>query len=526
LPFAASIAQREESPTVDARLINGYLEQGEDKTLYAYRRPGVTVFQAGDGARGGRGCFNWKGDVYEIFGNRFYKNGTFTGFTTTDNGKLFSFSSALGATPKLFMHNGSFGYNWDGANLVTLVAPSTITVTGNVTLGSSVVTSVSPNTTGLTAQTGIVGNGGVPAGSYIVSVDSSSQFTMNALATASLTGVTFTCTTPGFPTPLVPGVAYLDSTTYVMNSSARIYGSQINDTSTTGWDATNNLIAQIEPDGGVCLAKQLVYVVAFKEWSTEFFYDADQPAGSPLGTVQGNKISQGCRAAGSVAESEGALLWIATTRQGNVSVWMIDAARGTQISREPVERLLQDADFTTTWAYAIHISGHRFYVVTVKNANLTLVYDLTTQEWYRWTDPSGNYLPFVSATFGANQTILLQHESNGGMYQMSALQYTDAGAIIPWDLYTPNWDGGTRTKKVLMRMDFISDQTPGTILQVRRSDDDYHSWSNYRTVDLGKKRPHLRDCGTFRRRAYHFSNRTSTFLRIQAVELEVLQSSS
>ena len=77
-----------------------------------------------------------------------------------------------------------------------------------------------------------------------------------------------------FPTTFVKGWAYLDGTTYVARPDAGIQGDALNDPQT--WDPLNVIIAQIEPDKGVGLAKQLVYVVIFKQWSTEIYYDGVQ----------------------------------------------------------------------------------------------------------------------------------------------------------------------------------------------------------------------------------------------------------
>ncbi len=88
------------------------------------------------------------------------------------------------------------------------------------------------------------------------------------------------------------------------------------------------------------------------------------------------------------------------------------------------------------------------------------------------------------------------------------------------DIYTPNFDANVRRNKQLSAMEFIGDQTPGSILEVSNSDDDYQTWSNFRLVDLSYKRPRLINCGTFRRRAYNFRHRSNTPLRLQAVELQ------
>jgi hypothetical protein len=84
-----------------------------------------------------------------------------------------------------------------------------------------------------------------------------------------------------FPTTCVKGWAYLDGTTYVMDANASIRGcATINDP--TDWsDVLNRITAQIEADGGVFLSHQLVYVIALSQWSTEVFYDALNPTGSP-----------------------------------------------------------------------------------------------------------------------------------------------------------------------------------------------------------------------------------------------------
>ena len=75
--------------------------------------------------------------------------------------------------------------------------------------------------------------------------------------------------------------------------------------------------------------------------------------------------------------------------------------------------------------------------------------------------------------------------------------------------------------KYLHSMDFVADQTAGSTLMVRKTDDDYQTWSNPRMVDLGTHRPRLISNGSFRRRAYHFRHACNTALRIKAVELQL-----
>lgn len=327
-----------------------------------------------------------------------------------------------------------------------------------------------------------------------------------------------------FPaTGLVKGWAYLDGTTYVMNTAANIRGCTNLNAPTVWTDVLNTITAQIEPDKGVFLSKQLVYVVAFKQWSTEVFYDAQNASGSPLGPVQGAKINYGCAAADSVQEMDGVLFWIATNRSSATQVVMMDSLKVQVVSTKPIERLLGEADFSAVYSFGIKYEGHRFYGFTLKNNNITLVYDMTDQMWSQWTDPDGNYFKIVSSTFNSATGRILQHESNGKTYLMDSAYHTDDGSIITTDIYTPNFDGGTRRGKQLNIMKFVGDKTTGSVLQVRSNDYDYDAakWTNFRYVDLGFSDPILPSNGSFKRRAYHFRHQSNTRFRIQAVELQM-----
>jgi hypothetical protein len=326
-----------------------------------------------------------------------------------------------------------------------------------------------------------------------------------------------------FPATVVKGWAYLDGTTYVMDSKASIRGCTTLNAPTVWTDILNAIIAQIEPDAGVALAKQLVYVIAFKQWTTEVFYDAANPTGSPLGPVQGAKINHGCVNADSVQELDGALLWIGTNRSSSAQVFMMEGLKVQVVSTKPIERILDGADFTTVYTLGIKYEGHRFYVITLKNSNITLVYDMTDGLWAQWTDSAGNYFPIVSSTYTTTTGRILQHETNGKTYAFDDTYYTDDGAVITVDLYTPNFDGGVRRKKQLNQMRFVGDKTAGSVLQVRVNDYDFDAknWTNFRKVDMGVDSPLLSNCGSFRRRAHHFRHQSNTSLRIQAIELQM-----
>ena len=324
-----------------------------------------------------------------------------------------------------------------------------------------------------------------------------------------------------FPASFCKGWAYVDGTTYVLRPDAGIQGDDINTPS--DWDPLNVIIAQISPDKGMAMAKQLVYAIALKQWSSEVFYDAGNAVGSPLGPVQGARVSFGCVTAESVQSIDDILVWVTTNQSGSVQVVKMEGLKAEIISTDPIERLLDKADFTTTYSLQFKNIGHRFYILTLVVTNITLVYDLDQRMWHQWTDKDGNYFPFVAGTYNSSLQHIFQHATNGKLYLMDETYYTDAGDVITVDIVTPNFDAGTNRRKQLTMMKFIADQVDGSVLQVRKNDNDYatDTWSNFREVDLSKQQPVLPNNGTFVRRAYQLRHQKQTFFRIEAIELQL-----
>ena len=69
-----------------------------------------------------------------------------------------------------------------------------------------------------------------------------------------------------------------------MDSRGAIYQSALENAAS--WSSLEFIGTQIEPDAGVYLAKLNNYLAAFKQYNTEFFYDAGNSSGSILSPVQ------------------------------------------------------------------------------------------------------------------------------------------------------------------------------------------------------------------------------------------------
>jgi len=326
-----------------------------------------------------------------------------------------------------------------------------------------------------------------------------------------------------YPAETVKGFAYLNGPLYVTQPQAVVWGSAVNSVDQPGdWDPLNFIRAQIEPDDAVFTSKQLVYVVVLKQWSTEYFFDAGNAVGSPLGPVQGMKVHYGCASADSVQKIDDVLIFLSVNQTASFQVSMLNQGSFKVVSTPPIDRLLKGIDTSIIYSWQIKLNGHSFYVITFKNSNLTLAYDIVQELWFQWTDPNGNYFPIVSSSYDSSERHILQHESDGRLYYMDSNIYKDLSYPIVVDIITPIFDGGTYRRKFLNVMKFVADQQVGGVLQVRHNDDDYKptKWSQWRNVDLSQKTPMLTKCGTFNKRAYQFRFTQDLPFRISAVELQ------
>lgn len=186
-----------------------------------------------------------------------------------------------------------------------------------------------------------------------------------------------------YPASTVPGVVYLDATIYVMNSKGIIFGSDLN--APTVWSALNFITANAEADAAVVLARQLNYVVAFKQFSTEFFYDAANAVGSPLGKVLNALLEIGCAQAYSLAFADNTIYFAANSRQKGRSIMKMEGYTPHLISTPYVDRILNADDMDEVYAFVVKTNGHFFYVLTLVTSAITLIYDEASQKWHTWT---------------------------------------------------------------------------------------------------------------------------------------------
>lgn len=430
----------------------------------------------------------------------------------------------------------------------------------------------------------------------IASIVDGDTFTYAVTGTPA-TPATGTITVYGGKTT-VPGIVFLDGYFFVMTDKGVIHNSALGDG--TSWNALDFVTAAEEPGAGVALGKSANYLVAFKEWNTEPFYDAGNATGSPVSPVKSMSTRVGCASGSSLVDVDDKLIWISQTKDKGRSVHVMQGLQQqTPVATSDVERVLELDDLANVSAYGLRIAGHVLYVLTLHTSAITLVYDLTSGVWYQWTSltadtplsvssmtRSGTTITVVTSTAhgrsdgdpvlfaGADQsdyngrfnvavmdsthltfqvtssqattatgTItattyteghfaftkhvycsgrhLLLHESNGHLYEFTDEVASDALAPIDLHCRTGKVDNGTNTPKRLALLDVIGHKTPNGLALVRWTDDDYTSWSTYRSVDLEQERSQLRRCGDFSRRAFELRYTGDAKVTLGALELDV-----
>lgn len=237
--------------------------------------------------------------------------------------------------------------------------------------------------------------------------------------TSSGTTATAHVESQGYPGATVAGVVNLDGSYYVMKADATIYGSELQDP--FNWNALDFINAEVELDGGVAIAKYLNYILAFGQWTTEVFEDAGvaYPA-SPLLRVQNAFMALGCAHARSIAFADGSVIWMgqmresATAASAGRSIFSMQGFQAKPISTPFVDRILNAATFpleTDVRSFTFKHNGHTFYVLTLIQSDITLVYDFVTGLWHQWTSETVRAPQSITGiTLGADGMTATVHE--------------------------------------------------------------------------------------------------------------------
>lgn len=329
-----------------------------------------------------------------------------------------------------------------------------------------------------------------------------------------------------FPSNPVPGLVYLDGYVFAMDQQGQIW--QSDNENPTAWGALNYTSAKSEADKGKAIARHLNYIVAFKEWTADFFYDAGNSTGSVLSINQSAHMEIGCADGNSIQNPEQTLIWMGNVVEGGRSIMMLEGLSPKKVSTKAVETFLNASDLSGTYSWLYRIAGHTLYGLVLTDQNVTLVYDINENEWHVWTTSKDfigggeNYFecsfiqqfPYNSGAFYVLDAV------NGLVFTLSPTNYVDPFGPIKMRIVTDRMDFNTFAFKVGSALTVFGDNIKD-VMQVRHTEDDYDNWSQYRNIDLSLQKPCLYQLGRFRRRAYEFLYTGNNALRLEKVDFNL-----
>lgn len=294
--------------------------------------------------------------------------------------------SALLYTPAAAISGGTMAAvadnsNYNGLQQVTVTGASTFTFpVSNVPATSTTATFSKPH--GLAPNNTIVVTGAAVAGyngTYTVEGVQADFFTY----TTAGSGLAASSGTATGGAVTVPGIVSLDTYFIVLTSLGNLFVSDSGNP--LRWSGLAYNSAQQDVGNAVALGRSANYAVVLKEWSTEPYYDAGSAVGSPLAPVLSGFTGIGCASGASLATLSGNLFWVSQTKQKGRAVYHMNGLQQEKVSTPDIDRILALSTLATVYSYGVTLSGHPFYVLTLVDRNLTLVYDMKSKLWQEWS---------------------------------------------------------------------------------------------------------------------------------------------
>lgn len=551
LPLVGVLDNRGGVADLDARIVNGFVERTPTGSVRIVKRPGMArVSQNTDANVLGAGMIEgyacWRDTLSAPTDRiRLYSVDpetsalTLLGFVaSTPDGSLLPFEwmeqVPVGSTEEILLllnPIGAMTYDEFGIRAIER-AGTGVSIICSITSGSPVVTHTSDRPASYFRVTGT----GIPAGTTILSIDSTTQFTLSKNATATNASATLLITSEAPNTSYqinneysdtyvspstyyAGGIVVLNKSVYLGLGNGRIHGSDAD--APRDWSPLNFISPYAERGLLLFISRQHSHLIAFKEFSTEFFRDAGLTDGSPLERVEGLQLDVGALNKRVVQVFAQTVVWMSNNRESERSVYLLQGLRAKEIAGPAEKRVLATGD---DWiSVGLTTAGHSFFVLTSVELGVSLVFDLDSELWSYWNALGQTYFPFSAACPADSGDVLLQHMTDGWLYLMGEGLFKDQTYPIVMDVYPPEFDGGMRVSKYLTKMFIVGDQQEGSELKVRVNDHNRTAqyWSSWRTFDLSKGRPRLDECGSFYKRAFHFRHESATPCRLEFVELDI-----
>lgn len=201
-------------------------------------------------------------------------------------------------------------------------------------------------------------------------------------------------------------------------------------------------------------------------------------ANAPFVRIAGRSYSTGCVDKHSVVktlkDTLPCLIWVTPSKEVVLSQGV-----PAKISNESVEEVLKSSASFTAWAF--RTNRHDFYVLTTDVA--TLVFDITTGAWYRWSSYQKNTWNAVSGIH-INDTVYCVTDFDGSIYKLSYDKSDDVSDFLVCEVsgFIPNVSikpSICNNITLFLNYGFSNSYLVAPVIELRWSDDGGYTWSNY-----------------------------------------------
>jgi hypothetical protein len=264
----------------------------------------------------------------------------------------------------------------------------------------------------------------------------------------------------------------------------------------TDWSSTNDpdalqfFAAEGNADPVIAMERVGNNIFAFGSASFEVYSESSNP-NRPFARVGGSLNDIGCAAPNSTAVMGSSAFWIGTTAKGGLSIYKSNGYDAVRISDTAIEGMIRDIDFTSGIGWCYEDAGHKFYVLSFRDAKLTVVWDDSEGCWHTrssrvaGTDNNLAWEPIYATSLGTTTYVASQFAPR--LLKLSNTAYTEwDGRLIKRTRSGPViWDGQKTVRHNMFVLDMqkgVGQVQPTDIgfdpqVMLRYSDDGGETWS-------------------------------------------------
>ena len=328
---------------------------------------------------------------------------------------------------------------------------------------------------------------------------------------------------PGNASKTLAGTfAHMDGYAFIMDTEGTLCNSDLN--TVTSWTALGYISTNSYPDKGVGCIRHRNTIVAFGRQSMEVFRNAGNATGSPLTRIEEATQQIGAMNSNSIGSVNDVLVWVGTSRTGDIGVYLYDGGTPVRVSTASIEAQISILGGANVRLQTVRFYGRSFIVVM---GNLsTYVYSIEDKAWHEWSSQTMLWQSTDGQANGSSVvTLAVSNVSTSGklfVINPASLTFLDNGVSIATSIRTSGVDFDTNDNKRCDAIEIIGDtETSTSPTTISWTDDDYQTYSNPKNTDLSYARKRVARCGSFRRRAFVISNTANTPMRIEALELDI-----